>query len=71
MFYELTKFQCLINFTSWDIGQYVYGNIYITIACFLGCDVINLILSFKSSRFSSWPTIQDKKFKYLENEKSF
>ena len=25
-FYKLTKFHCLIAFTSWDIGQYVYCN---------------------------------------------
>ena len=24
MFYQPTKFHCLIAFTSWDIGQYVY-----------------------------------------------
>ena len=26
IFYYLTKFQCLVAFTSWDIGQYVYCN---------------------------------------------
>ena len=26
MFFYLTKFQCLVAFTSWDIGQYVYCN---------------------------------------------
>ena len=31
MFYELTKFHCLIAFTSQNIGQYVYYN------CFLLC----------------------------------
>ena len=34
-FYWQNKFHCLIAFTSWDIGQYVYCN------CLLGCDVIN------------------------------
>ena len=24
IFFYLTKFQCLVAFTSWDIGQYVY-----------------------------------------------
>ena len=26
IFFYLTKFQCLVVFTSWDIGQYVYCN---------------------------------------------
>ena len=26
IFYYLTKFQCLVAFISWDIGQYVYCN---------------------------------------------
>ena len=29
-FYQLTKFHCLIAFTSGDIGQYVYGNSLLT-----------------------------------------
>ena len=28
--YYLTKFQCLVVFTSWDIGQYVYCNCLLT-----------------------------------------
>ena len=28
-FYELTKFHCLFTFTSRDIGQYVYCNMFI------------------------------------------
>ena len=30
MFYYLTKFHCLVAFTSWDIGQYVYCNYLLT-----------------------------------------
>ena len=30
IFYYLTKFQCLIVFTSWDIGLYVYCNCFLT-----------------------------------------
>ena len=30
IFFYLTKFYCLIAFTSRDIGQYVYGNCYLT-----------------------------------------
>ena len=67
MFYYLTKFHCLIAFTSWDIGQYVYCN------CLSVCDVINfeinllfLIKLFFNMTKNSW-----QKFKYIENEKSF
>ena len=28
--YQLTRFHCLIAFTSWDIGQYVYCNCLLT-----------------------------------------
>ena len=31
IFYYLTKFQCLVVFTSWNIGQYVYCNCLLTI----------------------------------------
>ena len=30
IFFYLTKFQCLVAFTSWDIGQYVYCNSLLT-----------------------------------------
>ena len=30
IFYYLTKFQCLVAFPSWDIGQYVYCNCLLT-----------------------------------------
>ena len=30
IFYYLTKFQCLVAFTSWDFGQYVYCNCLLT-----------------------------------------
>ena len=30
IFYYLTKFKCLVVFTSWDIGQYVYRNCLLT-----------------------------------------
>ena len=47
---------CLVVFTSWDIGQYVYCN------CFW---------RHKSSRFFCMPKKSRQKFKYLENKKSF
>ena len=30
IFYYLTKFSCLVKFTLWDIGQYVYCNCLLT-----------------------------------------
>ena len=30
IFYYLTKFECLVAFTSWDIGQYMYCNCSLT-----------------------------------------
>ena len=30
IFYWLTKFHCLVAFTSWDIGQYMYCNCLLT-----------------------------------------
>ena len=35
---QLTKFYCLITFTSWDF----VSNVYIVMICFLVGDVINL-----------------------------
>ena len=33
-FYQPTKFHCLITFTSWDIGQYVYDVMHFRISLF-------------------------------------
>ena len=45
MFY-LTKFHCLVGFTSWDIGQYVNCNCLSTRLWRLNCE-INLIFLIK------------------------
>ena len=47
--YYLTKFHCLVVFTSWDIGQYVYCNILLT-----GCDVINFEINLRGHSKSSF-----------------
>ena len=60
-FYYLTKFHCLIFFTSRDIGQYVYYN------CLKF--EINLIFSIKLFRYMAKQSRQ--KLKYLENKNSF
>ena len=41
IFYKLTKFDYLIAFSSWDIGQYVFGNYLFPV-----CDVINSEINF-------------------------
>ena len=68
IFYCLTKFHCLVAFTSWDMEQYV-----IAILRQPGCDIINfkinLIFLIKSFLYITKKTRQ--KLKYLENEKSF
>ena len=45
-FYYLTKFQCLVAFTSWGIGQYVYCNCLLT-RLWLNNFEINLIFLIK------------------------
>ena len=54
---KLTKCHCLIVFNSWDISQYVFVIISLSV-----CDVIflKLILAFLSSRFPIWTKNQDK-----------
>ena len=79
--YDFSRKMCLMlrtinwpNFIVWlSLLLEILGNMCIAIVCDVwGCDVINLKLnlSFKSSRFSTCPKIQDKNFKYLEREKS-
>ena len=69
IFYQLTKFHCLIVFTSSDIGQYMY----IPIVCYPGCEVINmkLTLSLWSTRVYTWPKSQDKSLNILRTKITF
>ena len=64
----MTKFHCLIAFTSRDLG-----NTCITIVCLPGYDFMkfdtNLILLIKLSR--NMTRKSGEILKYLENEKSF
>lgn len=57
-FYLLTKFHyCLIAFTSWHIGQYVYWiYLFLSFWCHPVCGVINFAIeiSFLSSCFPAW-----------------
>ena len=43
MFCQLTEFHCLIAFTSWDIGLYVY---WAQLLVKPGCDVTNFEINF-------------------------
>ena len=56
IFYELTKFNCLVAFTSWDIGQYVYCNCLLTR---LWCHNFEINLVFLIKPFF----LHDQKFK--------
>ena len=63
VFYLLTKFHCVVVFTSWDIGKYVF--------CCPVCDVINfeINLSFLIKSFSYIMKKSGQKSKYLKNKK--
>ena len=67
IFYWLNKVHCLVAFTLWDIGQYVY------FVCLSGCDIINfeIILIFQIKPFFQHDKKSTQNFKYLDNEKSF
>ena len=41
-FFQLTKFNCLIDFISWDLG-----NMCIVIICYPVCNVMNLEFNFR------------------------
>ena len=70
IFYYLSKFQCLIVFTLWDIGQYVYCHCVLTRLWrhkfYL---ILNLIFLIKP--FFNMTKKSRQNVKYLENEKSF
>ena len=68
MFFYLTKFQCLVVFTSWDIGEYVYCNSLLT--RFWRNKFWNKHYLSNQAVFSTWPKL-GQKFKYFVNEKSF
>ena len=67
IFYQLTKFDCLVAITSWDIRQYVYFN------CLLTRLWRHKFWNwyFQSSHFFYMTKKSRQKFKYIENEKSF
>ena len=65
IFYWLTKFYCLIAFSS--------CNMCIPIVFQPGCEVINFEINFffLTSRFSLWPKSQDIKLDILRTKRAF
>ena len=64
IFYQLTKFHCLIAFTSWNIGQYVYCSCLLTRVWRHNFE-IKLIFLIKPFFYMTKKSRQ--KFKYREN----
>ena len=53
IFYYLTKFQCLVAFTFWDIGKYVYSNCLPTRLWRQNFES-NLIFQIKGTLIQTW-----------------
>ena len=68
LFYQLTKFHCLIAFTSWDIWQYVYYKGLLSTLWRLNFEVYR---NFLTKQFSYMTRNSEQKVKYLKNEKSW
>ena len=68
IFYYLTKFYCLIDFSSWNIGQYVYYNCLLT-SLWRHTFETNFIFLIKPFCFMTKKPRQ--KLQYFEDEKSF
>ena len=68
IFYELTKFHCLIA-----LLLIILDNMCIVIICLPGCDVyvLKLSLAFLSGRFPTWPKSQDKNLDILRTKRAF
>ena len=67
-FYKLTKFHCLIPFTSRDSGQYVYYDCLLTR---MWRHKFEISLTFLMKSFWYMAKKSRQKLKYLENGKSF
>ena len=62
MFYYLTKLNCLVQFTLWDIGQYMYYNSLLIRLWYH---------KFQKAIFSKWSESQDKKLNNLKAKRAF
>ena len=68
MLYYLTKFHCLVTFTSWDIGQYVYCNYLLT---WLWRHKFCSQLYLSNQAIPTWHKIQDKNLIILRMKRDF
>ena len=68
MFYYLTKFHCLVTFTSWDIGQYVYCNYLLT---WLWRHKFCSQLYLSNQAVPTWHKSQDKNLIILRTKRAF
>ena len=69
IFYDLTKFYCLLAFTLWDIGQYVYCNCFLT--RLWRHKFWNLPFFSNQAVFSTSPKSPDKNLNILRMKKAF
>ena len=69
IFYYLTKFHCLVAFTSWDIRQYVCWNNLLTRQW--RHKFSNQTYLFNVAFFSKWPKSQDKNLNTLRTNRAF
>ena len=60
--YQLTRFHCLVAFTSWDIGQYVYCN------CHEFCSEAYFS---NQAHFPTWPKSHNKILSILRTKRAF
>ena len=68
-FYYLTKFNFLVVYTLWDIGQYVYCNCLLT--RMWRHKFWNQRYLSNEAVFSTWPKCQDKNLNILRTKRAF
>ena len=69
IFYCLTKFQCMVIFTLWDIRQYVYCSCLLTR---MWChEYLNYDYLSNKTVFAAWSKSQDKKLNILKTKSVF
>ena len=79
MIFQVERLSCHILLTDEiSLSDYLYvlryyGNMYIAIVCFPGCDAINFEINLVSliKTFFYMVKKSRQKFKYLDNKKSF
>ena len=67
IFHQLAKFHCLVAFTSWDIGQYVYWNCLLT--SLWRHKFWHWPYIFNKAVFSTWPKSQEKNSNILRTKR--